>query len=110
MGTIKKLDDYTPQERKVLDPLYDVIDPELFVNIVDLGLIYNIEVDSEQNILITMTFTTPFCPMGESIIDGVENVLHIEFPDREVHIDLTFDPPWSPERLTNEGKKMLEMS
>lgn len=108
MTTIKKLDNYTAEEQKVIDPLYDVIDPELLVNIVDLGLIYNVRVDEEKNIFITMTFTTQFCPMGESITGGVENVLNIEFPEREVHIDVTFDPPWSHERLTDEGKKMLE--
>lgn len=109
MTTIKKLDEYTPEERKVVDPLYDVIDPELFINIVDLGLIYNVKIDEKDNLLITMTFTTQFCPMGESIIGGVQNVLQIEFPDRELHIDLTFDPPWSHERLSDEGKKMLEV-
>lgn len=109
MTTIKKIDEYTEQERKLIDPLYDVIDPELFVNIVDLGLIYNAKVDKDKNIFITMTFTTQFCPMGESITGGVRNVLDIEFPDHEVHIDVTFDPPWSFERLSPEGKKMLEM-
>lgn len=107
MSTIKKTEDYNEEEYKVLAPLYDVIDPELFVNIVDLGLIYDIKTGGDKNIFITMTFTTQFCPMGESIINGVQNVLMIEFPDREVHIDLTFDPPWSYDRLTPEGKNML---
>ncbi len=109
MTTIKKLDDYTTEEKKVLDPLYDVIDPELLINIVDLGLIYEITLDNEDNIFITMTFSTRFCPLGDSIIGGIRNVLDIEFPDREVHIDVTYDPPWSRERLSVEGRRMLEM-
>lgn len=107
MSTIKKTEDYNEEEYKVLAPLYDVIDPELFVNIVDLGLIYDIKIGEEKNIFITMTFTTQFCPMGESIVNGVQNVLMIEFPDHEVHVNITFDPPWSYERLTPEGKNML---
>lgn len=109
MTTIKKIDDYTQEEKKVLDPLYDVIDPELFINIVDLGLIYDISLDIEKNIFITMTFSTRFCPLGDSIIGGIRNVLDIEFAHREVHIDVTYDPPWSMERLSPEGRRMLEM-
>lgn len=107
MTTIKKISEYTEEEYKILEPLYDVIDPELFVNIVDLGLIYDIKTGGDNNIFITMTFTTQFCPMGESIVNGVQNVLMIEFPDREVHVNITFDPPWSYDRLSLEGRNML---
>ncbi len=107
MGTIRKPEEFQGKARQVLEPLYEVIDPELFINIVDMGLIYDIEVDGEKNIFITMTLSTRFCPMGEAITGGILRVLQRTFPEYEVHIDVTFDPPWSLDRLTPEGKKML---
>lgn len=107
MITIKKPEEYQGMEKQVLAPLYSVIDPELHINIVDMGLIYDIEVDDEKNIFITMTLSTRFCPMGEAITGGILRVLQKTFPEYEVHIEVTFDPPWSLERLTPEGVKML---
>ena len=72
-----------------------------------MGLIYEIEVDTEKNIFITMTLSTRFCPMGDAIKGGILRVLEKTFPEYEVHIEVTFDPPWSLERLTSDGKKML---
>lgn len=91
---------------KAKNALYKVIDPELFVNIVDLGLIYDIKF-IEDTIKVTMTLSTPHCPMGEAITGGVKNALGIEFPEKETVIDLTFDPPWSFEMLTMEGREQL---
>ncbi len=91
---------------KAKNALYRVIDPELFVNIVDLGLIYDIEF-IEDDIKVTMTLSTPHCPMGEAITGGVKNALGIEFPEKDTTIDLTFEPPWSFEMLTPEGREQL---
>lgn len=87
--------------------LYKVIDPELFVNVVDLGLIYNIQFLTEDLIRVTMTLSTPHCPMGEAITTGVKNALEITFPGKVIEVELTFDPPWSFERLTPEGRQQL---
>lgn len=104
---IEITDPYYNQKMKGLQALYKVIDPELFVNVVDLGLIYNLDFKSEKEIVVTMTLSTPHCPMGEAITNGVRNALEGEFEDATVNIDLTFDPAWNFEMLTPEGRDQL---
>ncbi|WP_226063755.1 metal-sulfur cluster assembly factor [Kaistella polysaccharea] len=88
--------------------LYEVIDPELMVNIMDLGLVYDIDFKDGNKILVTMTLTTPHCPMGEAIQMGVTNALEKEFPDYEVEIDLTFEPAWNYDMVSSEGMQQLQ--
>jgi metal-sulfur cluster biosynthetic enzyme len=89
---------------KALDVLHEVIDPEIGLNIVDLGLIYQMDFDHDEKIIyVKMTLTTQFCPMGESIQDGVTNCLHYNFPDYRAEIELTFEPPWDMEKISPEG-------
>lgn len=94
---------YSP---RIEDALRHVYDPELEVNIVDLGLIYDIEED-EHNIHIRMTLTTPGCPLHDSIIGGVYRILQKEFPDKEINVDLVWEPRWTPERMSDEAKERL---
>jgi len=92
-----------------LNGLYNVYDPEIGLNVVDLGLIYKIDfIENEKRIETTMTLTTQFCPMGESITSNVTQSLSESFPEYTVKVNLTFDPPWSPERISPEGKEFLE--
>ncbi|ADY54164.1 protein of unknown function DUF59 [Pseudopedobacter saltans DSM 12145] len=100
-------DPYSAEKIKAQQALFKVIDPELFVNVVDLGLIYNVAFDKDDLIEVTMTLSTPHCPMGEAITNGVHNALEAVFPDRKVVIDLVFDPPWGYDMLTPEGKEQL---
>lgn len=95
------------QKMKAQQALYQVIDPELFVNVVDLGLIYEIEFKGNDMVEVLMTLSTPHCPMGDAITNGVRNVLETEFPGRNVKINLTFNPPWSFEMLTPSGREQL---
>lgn len=89
--------------------LYNVLDPELMVNIIDLGLVYELGFSDEDNkINVLMTLTTPHCPMGEAIQTGVRNALAKEFPGYETQIELTFDPPWSFDKVSPEGRYELE--
>ena len=91
-----------------LNGLYDVFDPEIGLNVVDLGLIYQIDFYDGQTVMeATMTLTTQFCPMGESIKNEVTQSLSRSFPDYLVNVYLTFDPPWSHERISEEGQKFL---
>ena len=91
-----------------LEQLHDVIDPEIGLNIVDLGLIYQIDFDEKGKVIYcTMTLTTQFCPMGESITDGVKNALQNTFSDDIIEVNLTFDPPWNHERISEEGQLFL---
>ena len=88
--------------------LQNVIDPEIGLNVADLGLIYQIDFDEpDRKISTTMTLTTQFCPMGESIVDGVTQALQQTFPDDTIQVDLTFDPPWSYDLISEEGRKFL---
>lgn len=88
--------------------LHNVIDPEIGLNVADLGLIYRIDFDEAgRKINTTMTLTTQFCPMGESIVDGVTQAMQQTFPDDTVQVDLTFDPPWSYDLISEEGRKFL---
>ena len=91
-----------------LAALRQVMDPEIGLNIVDLGLIYQIDFDeTAQKIYNTMTLTTQFCPMGESITDGATQALQTAFPDYQISINLIFDPPWNHSLISDEGRIYL---
>lgn len=91
-----------------LASLQNVVDPEIGLNIVDLGLVYQIDFDDAANkIYCTMTLTTQFCPMGESISNAVEGTLAATFPKYNVIVNLTFDPPWNNEMISAEGREFL---
>ncbi len=89
--------------------LSDVIDPELGVNVVDLGLIYNIQIDNAK-ISVDMTLTTPGCPLAAMLAGNVEQALREAFPDMDVEVSLVWDPPWTPEMLSDEAKAQLGYS
>ena len=85
-----------------------VHDPELQLNIVDLGLIYEIDVTPENTAEITMTLTSPGCPAGPEIITNVQREAHMAFPDlEEVNIHLTWTPFWNPDMLSDEARDEL---
>lgn len=91
-----------------LAALEGVLDPEIGLNVVDLGLIYQIDFDdTEKKIFVIMTLTTQFCPMGESITGAVKRVLESTFTGEEVFIELSFDPPWNHERISEDGQQFL---
>jgi len=93
---------------RVLSALEQVIDPEIGLNIIDLGLIYQVDFDEALSTLyVSMTLTTRFCPMGESIIESARNILENTFKDLEVSLSLTFQPPWNYERISEKGKIFL---
>lgn len=96
-----------PENENIMEILKTVIDPEIEINIVDLGLIYEIKHD-EANIDIEMTLSTPACPIGDTIIMNVIETVKQRYPQHEVNVNLTFDPPWNPDMITEEGKKMIK--
>ena len=91
----------------IFEALRCVYDPELGVNVVDLGLIYDVDVNEEGHVTITMTLTTPGCPMHESIGEGVGVALQDVPGVTSGEIRLVWDPPWDPSRMTEEGRRML---
>jgi metal-sulfur cluster biosynthetic enzyme len=97
-------------EDLVREELKKVIDPELFVNIVDLGLIYNVDLeptDEKINVKIDMTMTSPMCPAGPQMIANSKQVLGQVEGVGEVEVKIVLDPPWTPDRMTEEAKDQL---
>ncbi len=93
----------------IIETLKTVYDPEIPVNIYELGLIYEIKMDDEFNVHILMTLTTPNCPVAESLPEEVkEKVSNIDGVNN-VEIELTFEPPWTMEMLSDEAKLELGM-
>lgn len=91
-------------ESAIVTTLKTIFDPEIPVNIYELGLIYKIDIDDYNNVEITMTLTSPNCPMADDLIQEVrDKVKGIEMVNR-VTIDLVFDPPWSQDMLSDEAK------
>ncbi|HEX7105227.1 MAG TPA: metal-sulfur cluster assembly factor [Acidothermaceae bacterium] len=91
----------------VLEALHEVIDPELGVNIVDLGLVYDVAIGSDGDVAITMTLTTPGCPLGGYLEDEINGCLR-RFPAvRAVSVDLVWEPPWGPAAMTDAAKRQL---
>lgn len=85
-----------------------VIDPELGINIVDLGLIYSVDIEEDGRITITMTLTTPGCPLHASFAQEIERALWQSIPELTgVFIELVWDPPWNPIMISPEGRALL---
>ena len=86
----------------------NVKDPELMMNIVDLGLVYGVEITEKNTAEVTMTLTSPGCPAGPQIITDVQRSTHNAFPDLdEVNVHLTWTPFWTPELMSDDAKDEL---
>lgn len=94
----------------ILEKLSQVIDPELNISITDLGLIYKIKVEKkkELKVFITMTLTTIGCPLFSLIEREIINkVAELGIKKKNIHLDLTFEPPWSPEKMSPSARALL---
>jgi len=96
------------EEEKILELLKCVIDPELMVNIVDLGLVYGVWLNTSENVIdIDLTLTSPGCPMGDMIMEDITKLLETNYSECKVEIQLVWEPSWSMEQLTEKGKTAL---
>ena len=86
--------------------LRNVIDPEIYQNIVDLGLVYAVEVTPANAVNVTMTLTTPHCPMGPQILENVERYLLLAGAD-SVDIQIVWEPMWTPDAMSDNLKRLL---
>lgn len=93
----------------VIDALKDIYDPEIPVNIYDLGLIYGVDVTDEGDVAITMTLTTPHCPVAESMPGEVELRAGSVPGVRSAEVNLVWDPPWDPAKMSDEARLELGM-
>ncbi|PHR89454.1 MAG: hypothetical protein COA78_35840 [Blastopirellula sp.] len=98
-------------EDSVREQLKKVIDPELFVNIVDLGLIYDVNFetleDESTKVLIDMTLTSPACPAGPQLIGNSKQVVAQLEGVSDVEVKIVMDPPWTPDKMTEDAKDQL---
>ena len=93
-------------EEEVMKALEECLDPELGISVVDMGLIYDVEVE-EGNVHVKMTLTNPGCPMASMISHDVEETVKKLDGVKSTEVELVWDPPWTPERLSPKAKKML---
>lgn len=100
---LKKLE----MENKVIAAIKQVYDPEIPVNIYDLGLIYELTIDEQNNVSVLMTLTTPNCPVAEDMPGIVQKEIKMIEGIGEVTVELTFEPPWDMEKLSDEAKLEL---
>jgi len=96
-------------EESAWEALKTIPDPEFGLNIVDMGLIYSVET-SETGIHVIMTLTTPNCPSGDWIYEGVKTALRQLPESGDVVVDMVFEPAWTPDKLSEEGKRQLGFS
>ena len=95
-----------PTHEQVLNVLKELEDPEIGINVVDLGLIYNVSIN-EGEVTVKMTLTTPGCPMHDTLARAAAMAVET-LPDvRDAHVEVVWSPPWTPERLTDEGRRLL---
>ncbi len=103
----------TPLEEKVWEALRECYDPEIPVNIVDLGLVYDVKVDDsipeEANVFVRMTLTAPGCGMGPMIAADVRRKVMLVNGVKNAHIDLTFEPTWNPSMMSEAARLMLNI-
>ncbi len=90
----------------VMDALKNVIDPELGLNIVDLGLVYGVDVDRDT-VEVTMTLTTPGCPLHTAIARGAQTAVRNLPGVEQATVNVVWDPPWTPERMSPEARARL---
>ena len=96
-------------ETKIIEVLRTVYDPEIPVNIYDLGLIYKIDVDDDNNVAIDMTLTAPNCPIADDIFLDVKTKIEGIREIKSANINLVFDPPWTMEMMSEEARNELDL-
>lgn len=101
------MDTNNPIIQEIITRIKTVYDPEIPVNIWDMGMIYDITVDADMNAKILMTVTAPNCPVAESLPIDVKTAVEYVSKLKNVWVELTFDPPWSPDLLSDEAKLEL---
>jgi metal-sulfur cluster biosynthetic enzyme len=89
--------------------LSHVMDPEIEIDIVNLGLIYELDYDGRNTVDIEMTLSTPSCPLSDAIVNSVKESIKVKYPDFRVNVKLVFEPQWHAGMISEDGKVMLGM-
>ncbi|NCC98957.1 MAG: DUF59 domain-containing protein [Bacteroidia bacterium] len=101
------MNEFLSMEENIIRMLKTVFDPEIPVNIYDLGLIYKIDVDDDKNVVVDMTLTAPGCPMADFIAEDVKQKVQSIDTINEVTINIVFDPPWDKSMMSEEAQLEL---
>ena len=96
-------------KEKIIAEIKKIYDPEIPVNIYELGLIYDIKIEKDNNVKINMTLTTPNCPVAETLPVEVEEKVKSLNDVKDAEVEITFDPPWSQDLMSEEAKLELGM-
>ena len=99
----------TVEKEDIIKAIKTVYDPEIPVNIWDLGLIYGVDINVDE-VVITMTFTSPTCPMMEELLQQVKDVVQLAVGDTPVRVELVWDPPWDLTRMSDEARVQLDLT
>ncbi len=94
-------------KKAILEVLKKIPDPELGISIVDLGLIYDVKISKNNIITVVMTLTSQFCPLFEMIQAPIKSILKKNPQVKDVLVELTFDPPWNPDKMSKKAKIKL---
>ena len=109
MGSALSAEELEEFTRKLVTALKSVYDPEIPVDIYELGLIYKVDVSDKKDVMVDMTLTAPGCPVAGEMPVMVKDALETVEGIGEVTVNMTFDPPWTPERMSEEAKLELNM-
>lgn len=102
------LDNLSTEEQKILEIIRTVMDPEIAVNVVDLGLIYEVHYQPERKrIHVVQTLSTRGCPLGDTIMQNIQVVIEAGYPGMDVDVELVWEPGWTPDMITEEGNKAI---
>jgi FeS assembly SUF system protein len=99
--------DFLQKETEIIEVLKNIYDPEIPLNIYDLGLIYEVDVDDDSNVKIRMTLTAPNCPMVDILLEEVQMKVNAVEWVKELDLKLVFDPPWDKSMLSEEARLEL---
>ena len=107
---INNNDTLTIQKEDIVNQIKEVFDPEIPVNIYDLGLIYEINIDEEKKVEVLMTLTSPNCPVAESLPKDVSQKIKELKGMKSLAVYLTFDPPWDQDKMSEDAKLALDIT
>lgn len=98
------------KEQEVIDTLKTIYDPEIPVNIYDLGLVYSINISDEDDIEVDMTLTSPACPVAETLPPMIEQAIKLQIPETKMSVvNIVWEPPWDQSKMTESAKLELGM-
>ena len=109
LGVCDEAEHIMPTVEQVREALKDVMDPEINLPVLDLGLIYDVSVEGEngEHVTVVMTLTSPMCPVGPMFKQNVEDAVRAVEGVKSVTVDITFTPPWDPREMASDDVKMM---